>query len=43
MKQPFFVRFLESQEFPDVQTDIHAGRPMETTKYPSDKDEFVYE
>ena len=42
MKQPFFVRFLENQKFPEVQTDIHAGKPPknpETMKYPSDGDE----
>ena len=42
MKQPFFVRFLENQ-FPEVQSDIHAGKPPklpETMKYPSDGDDY---
>ncbi|HKG20945.1 MAG TPA: microviridin/marinostatin family tricyclic proteinase inhibitor [Blastocatellia bacterium] len=33
---PFFARFLEGQEFPQVKTNIKAGR---TLKYPSDSDE----
>jgi hypothetical protein len=41
---PFFARFLENQqveEFPQVKTDIHAGRKLpETQKYPSDRDEI---
>ncbi|HVF88894.1 MAG TPA: microviridin/marinostatin family tricyclic proteinase inhibitor [Blastocatellia bacterium] len=35
---PFFARFLESQGFPQVKTNIKAGR---TLKYPSDNDEHV--
>ena len=33
---PFFARFLEGQEFPNVKTNIKAGL---TLKYPSDRDE----
>ncbi len=36
---PFFARYLEGQEFPDVKTDVKAGA---TTKYPSDTDEIQY-
>ena len=36
--KPFFVRFLEGQDFPSVKTDIKAGR---TLKYPSDGDDDV--
>jgi hypothetical protein len=35
-EQPFFVRFLEGQEFPQVKTNVKAGT---TLKYPSDWDE----
>lgn len=35
-EQPFFVRYLEGQEFPQVKTDVKAGM---TLKYPSDRDE----
>ncbi|HYP28508.1 MAG TPA: microviridin/marinostatin family tricyclic proteinase inhibitor [Blastocatellia bacterium] len=35
---PFFVRFLEGQNFPQVKTNIKAGA---TLKYPSDRDEDV--
>jgi hypothetical protein len=35
-EQPFFMRFLEGQEFPQVKTNVKAGA---TTKYPSDNDE----
>jgi hypothetical protein len=35
---PFFARYLEGQEFPDVKTNLKAGR---TLKYPSDADEHV--
>lgn len=40
-QQPFFVRFLESQDYPQVQTEVKAGRPppMVTMKFPSDDDE----
>ena len=34
---PFFVRFLEQQLA--VQTDVKAGKPNHTLKYPSDGDE----
>jgi hypothetical protein len=34
---PFFVRFLEQQLA--VQTDVKAGKPNYTQKYPSDGDE----
>lgn len=33
---PFFARFLEGQEFPQVKTNIKAGL---TLKFPSDRDE----
>ena len=35
--KPFFVRFLEGQEFPQVKTNVKAG--VVTQKYPSDNDE----
>ncbi len=35
-EQPFFVRFLEGQEFPSVKTNVKAGA---TLKFPSDRDE----
>ncbi len=45
-KKPFFARFLESQPFPKVRTDLRAGgntHPRfdgdQTMKYPSDDDE----
>jgi len=38
-EKPFFARFLEEQEFPKVKTNVQAGRPMVTQKYPSDGDE----
>ena len=49
--RPFFARFLESQEYPEVETDLRAGGPpgggstlpkddhLVTLKYPSDDDE----
>jgi hypothetical protein len=37
VQQPLFVRFLEQQLA--VQTDVKAGRPNYTLKYPSDDDE----
>jgi len=40
VQQPFFVRFLEQQQALAVQTDVKAGRPNYTMKYPSDDDEF---
>lgn len=33
---PFFVKYLESQPFPQVKTNIKSGM---TLKYPSDRDE----
>jgi hypothetical protein len=45
---PFFTRFLEGQEFPQVKTSIKAGIGVtsklqdsisQTQKYPSDSDE----
>ena len=36
---PFFVRFLEQQEALVVKTDVKAGKPNQTMKYPSDGDE----
>ena len=48
---PFFARFLEDQDYPQVCTDVKAGpggggtRPdadqVHTMKYPSDDDEGV--
>ena len=35
---PFFARFLEDQEFPEVKTNVKAGM---TLKYPSDRDEDI--
>ncbi len=44
IEQPFFARFLQNQaaaQFPQVQTEIQAGRKLpETMKYPSDRDEI---
>ena len=37
---PFFARYLEGQEFPEVKTDVKAGAA--TTKYPSDNDEIEH-
>jgi hypothetical protein len=41
-EKPFFVKFLEGQEFPNVKTNIKAGvddpGPI-TQKYPSDGDD----
>jgi hypothetical protein len=44
---PFFARFLESQEYPEVQSDVKAGGitlknnddVSHTMKFPSDSDE----
>jgi len=36
---PFFVRFLEQQQALAVQSDVKAGKPNQTMKYPSDGDE----
>jgi len=38
--EPFFVRFLEQQETLAVQTNVKAGGPKVTMKYPSDNDEW---
>ena len=37
-EKPFFVRFLEGDDFPSVKTNVIAGA---THKYPSDSDEYV--
>lgn len=44
---PFFARFLEGQDFPEIKTSIKAGVSQkypsdtdETDKYPSDGDDF---
>jgi hypothetical protein len=37
---PFFARYLEGQEFPEVKTNVKAGIGKATTKYPSDLDEL---
>ena len=34
---PFFARYLEGQEFPQVKTNVKAGAI--TTKFPSDREE----
>ncbi|HYP30049.1 MAG TPA: microviridin/marinostatin family tricyclic proteinase inhibitor [Blastocatellia bacterium] len=36
-EQPFFVKFLEGEEFPGVKTNVKAGAT--TRKFPSDTDE----
>ena len=36
-EEPFFARYLEGQNFPQVKTNIKAGPT--TQKYPSDVDE----
>lgn len=36
--QPFFARYLEEQEYPEVKTEVRAG--AHTLKYPSDTDEL---
>jgi len=38
-EKPFFAKYLEGQEFPQVRTNIKAG--PETRKYPSDTDEVA--
>lgn len=38
---PFFVRYLEGQDFPEVKTNLKAGLKA-TTKYPSDIDELAH-
>jgi hypothetical protein len=41
-EEPFFARFLEGQEYPEVQSDLRAGRvgqPIHSWRYPSVDDE----
>lgn len=38
---PFFARYLEGQNFPEVKTNLKAGIKA-TTKYPSDRDELEH-
>ena len=39
---PFFTRFLEGQDYPQVETDVKAGpRPWATSKTPTDLDDVV--
>lgn len=38
-ESPFFTRFLEGQQFPQIKTSIKAGTLMTTNKFPSDLDE----
>ena len=40
-EQPFFARFLEGQDFPEVKSNVKAGIGPVTHKYPSDGDEHV--
>lgn len=40
-EQPFFARFLEGQDFPQVKSSVKAGIGAITNKYPSDGDENV--
>lgn len=35
---PFFAKYLEAQEFPQIKTNVKAGM---TLKYPSDRDEDI--
>ncbi|PYP86384.1 MAG: hypothetical protein DMF61_13695 [Blastocatellia bacterium AA13] len=37
---PFFARYLEGQQFPQVKTGIKSG--LMTLKYPSDSDELAH-
>jgi hypothetical protein len=37
---PFFARYLEQQEVVSVRTDVKAGKPDQTMKAPSDRDEI---
>lgn len=37
--EPFFVRFLETQEVLAVESDVKAGPHFHTLKYPSDNEE----
>jgi len=41
-ESPFFTRFLEGQQFPQVKTSIKAGPLKPTTKFPSDLDEIEH-
>ena len=42
---PFFARYLEGQDFPNVKTNVKAGgtgeegAPPQTLKYPSDSED----
>jgi hypothetical protein len=38
--QPFFARYLEEQEYPEVKTEVKAG--MYSLKAPSDSDEILH-
>jgi hypothetical protein len=41
-EEPFFARYLEGQDYPEVRSDLRAGRhwpPATTQKYPSDDDD----
>jgi hypothetical protein len=38
---PFFARYLEGQDFPEVKTNVKAGISG-TTKFPSDLDEMEH-
>jgi hypothetical protein len=37
-EKPFFARYLEGQDFPNVKTNVKAGGGV-TQKFPSDDDE----
>ncbi|MCI0366162.1 MAG: microviridin/marinostatin family tricyclic proteinase inhibitor [Phycisphaerales bacterium] len=39
-QRPFFARFIEGQGVPNVRSDVRAGKPNQTMKYPSDGDEW---
>ena len=39
-RKPFFARLLEAQQLDQVKTDLKAGKPEHTLKYPSDGDEI---
>ena len=44
VETPFFARYLEGQDFPNVKTNIKAGGtddspPPQTLKYPSDSED----
>ena len=38
---PFFARYLDGQDYPEVQTDVKAGSRIVTQKAPSDIDEMI--